>query len=68
MGMAHRQATSALISEFIMDRVRKNVDLKLKEIMNDYQMEFGLTISYRKALIASEMALRTVQGSYEESF
>lgn len=68
MGMAHQQATSALIREFIMERVRQNVNLKPKEIMNDYQMEFGSIISYRKAYIAKEMALCIVRGSYEESF
>lgn len=31
-------------------------------------MEFGSTISYRKALIAKEMAFPIVRGSYEESF
>ena len=36
--------------------------------MNDYQMEFGSTISYRKAYIAKKMAVRMVRGSYEESF
>ena len=68
MGMAHRQATSTLITKFIMERVRQNVNLKPKEIMNDYQMEFGSTISYRKAYMGKEMALRMVHGSYEEPF
>ena len=68
MGMAHRQASSALITEFIMDRVRQNVNLKPKEIMNDYQMEFGATISYMKAYIAREMALNMIRGSHENSF
>ena len=36
--------------------------------MNDCQIEFGLTISYRKAYITKEMPLRMVHGSYEDSF
>eukprot|EP00268_Persea_americana_P043083 TRINITY_DN43197_c0_g1_i1.p1 TRINITY_DN43197_c0_g1~~TRINITY_DN43197_c0_g1_i1.p1 ORF type:complete len:123 (+),score=17.68 TRINITY_DN43197_c0_g1_i1:1027-1395(+) len=68
MGMAHRQASSTLITEFIMDRVKQNANLKLKEIMNDYQMEFGATISYRKAYIEREMAMNMICGSYGESF
>ena len=36
--------------------------------MNDYQMEFGTTISYRKAYIAREMALNMVTGTYEDLF
>ncbi|XXG69188.1 hypothetical protein AAC387_Pa06g2118 [Persea americana] len=68
MGMAHRQASSALFTEFIMDRVRQNANLKLKEIMNDYQIEFGATISYRKAYIKREMALKMIRGLYGDSF
>ena len=36
--------------------------------MNDYQMEFKVTISCRKSHIAKEIALLTVRGSYEDSF
>ena len=68
MGMTHPQASSKLIEEFIEDRVRCNNQLKPKEIMNEYQKEFGTLITYRKTHIAKEMALRVVWGSYEESF
>ncbi|XXG61870.1 hypothetical protein AAC387_Pa05g0364 [Persea americana] len=68
MGMAHRQASSVLVTEFIMDRVRQNVKLKPKEIMIDYQLESGATISYKKAYIAREMALNMIHGLYEDSF
>ena len=67
MGMAHRQVSLALIIEFIIDRVKQNVNLNSKEIMNDYQMEFGGSISYRKAYIASEVSLNMVRGSYKDS-
>ena len=36
--------------------------------MNDYQMEFGTTITYRKAHVAKEIALCAVRESYKESF
>ncbi|XXG41491.1 hypothetical protein AAC387_Pa01g1937 [Persea americana] len=68
MGMTHPQASSKLIEEFIEDRVRCNNQLKPKEIMNEYQKEFGTCITYRKAHIAKEMALCVIRGSYEESF
>lgn len=68
MGMANRQASLALITKFIMDGVRQNINLKPKEIMNDYQMEFEKTVNYRKAYIARKMALNMVRGSYEDSF
>ena len=34
--------------------------------MNDYQMEFGVTISYRKANMSKDITLHVC--SYEESF
>ena len=68
MGMSHKQASALLIANFIMEKVRQNVNLKPKEIMNNYQMEFGTTITYRKAHVAKEIALRAVRRSYKESF
>ncbi|RWR87935.1 hypothetical protein CKAN_01689900 [Cinnamomum micranthum f. kanehirae] len=68
MGITHPQASAKLIEEFIEDKVRFNNHLKPKEIMHEYQKEFGIRITYRKAHIAKEMALRKVRGSYEESF
>ena len=68
MAMAHREASSELITEYIMDRVRSNNDLTPKEIINDFQMEFGCRITYKKAHKAKDIALRLIHGSYEESF
>ena len=67
MAMAHRQASSELLAEYIMDRVQSNNDLTPKEIINDFQMEFGCRITYRKAHKAKDIALRLIRGSYEES-
>ena len=68
MVMAHRQASSELIAEYIMDKVRSNNDLTPKEIINDCQMEFGCRITCRKAHKAKDIALRLIRRSYEESF
>lgn len=57
IGMSHRHASSELIANYILDKVRINNDLKPKEIMNDYQMEFGNIISHRKTHIAKETSL-----------
>lgn len=62
MDMSHWQASSELIVEYILDKVCLNNDLKPKELMNDYQMEFRATISYRKAHITKEIALHIVRG------
>ena len=68
MAMAHRQASSELIAEYIMDRVRSNNDLTPKKIIHDFQMEFGCHITYKKAYRAKVIAFRLIRGSYEESF
>lgn len=62
MDMLHWQASSELIVEYILDNVYLNNDLKPKEIMNDYQMEFEATISYTKAHITKEIAVHIVRG------
>ena len=51
-----------------MEKVRLNHNIRPKEIIDDYQMEFGVTISYRKVHMAKGIALHIVRGSYEESF
>ena len=68
MGMVHKEATSALIAEFAKDRHRFNNKYTPKEIMFDFQMEFGVSISYRKAHLAKEIAMHEIRGSFEESF
>ena len=68
MGTAHPQASFELIAEYILDKVCLNNNIKPREIMGDFQMEFGVTISYGKAHIAKDAALRIVRGSYEDSF
>ena len=66
-GYAHPQASSKLIAEYILDKVRLNNNIKPKEIMDDFQMEFGVTISYKKTHITKDAALHMVRGSYEDS-
>ena len=60
MSTAHPQASSELITECILDKVHLNNNIKPKKIMDDFQMEFGVTISYRKAHIAKDAALHIV--------
>lgn len=67
-GTAHQQASAKPVVEFIEERVWYNDNLKPKDIINKYQMEFGTRISYKKAHMAREMALHKVRGSYGDSF
>ena len=59
---------SELIAKYVLDKFWLNNNLKPKEIMGGFQMEFGVTISYRKARITRKIALCMVRGSYEVSF
>ena len=68
MGLAHSQATSALIADWIKERLRLHPSYASKEILTDFQLEFGIQISYRKAWLAKEIALLDIRGSYEDSF
>ena len=68
MGMAHKQAKASLIADFVKDRLQFNNTYTPKEIMFDFQMEFGATISYRKAYLGREIAMNEIRGSFEESF
>lgn len=68
MGMAHPQATASLISNFIMEKVRLHPEYKLKQIINDVRLEFGVVVGYRKAHRAKEIVLDVIRGSYEQSF
>jgi len=45
MSTAHPQALFEQIIEYILDKVRLYNNIKPKEIMDDFHMEFGVTIS-----------------------
>lgn len=67
MGLAHSQATSVLIADFIKERLKDQPGYTLKEILADFQWEFGVEISYKKAWKAKEISMLEIRGSYEES-
>ena len=68
MGMAHPQATTNLIADFIKEKVRLHPEYKPKQIINDVRLEFDVVVGYRKAHRAKEIALDAIRGSYEQSF
>lgn len=57
---SHRQANMKWILSCIMDRVRKNINYKPKEIMRDIEQEYGVIIPYLKAHRAKERALESI--------
>ena len=68
MGMGHRQATSILVAKWIKERLRHHPSYTPKEIITDFQLEFGVLLSYRKAWKAKEIAMLDIRGSFVESF
>lgn len=68
MGLSYRQATIELIATFMKEHLRLHNNYTPKEILSDFELEFGFTISYRKAWKARERAMLDVRGSCEESF
>lgn len=67
-GLAHREATAEFIAEFIKERLQLHPNCTPKKIISDFQLEFGVVISYKKAWRAKEIVMHDIQGSYEESF
>ncbi|VFQ85738.1 unnamed protein product [Cuscuta campestris] len=66
----HRQATSAFLADLVLHRY---VDATRKQyppndIRDDMRLEFGIAMSYRKALLVKQKALKKLYGSDEESY
>lgn len=68
MESAHPQATSKMIAVHIIDKLQVNLNLRLKYIIINFQMEYGAQVSHRKAHIAKEKAVKEMCRSFEEPF
>ncbi|KAI0497075.1 hypothetical protein KFK09_023403 [Dendrobium nobile] len=68
LSASHRNCTSKFICQFITGTLRQQLDLKPKEIITRISSKFDVQVSYMKAWDARRKAIRTVFGSYEESY
>ncbi|KAL0920661.1 hypothetical protein M5K25_009812 [Dendrobium thyrsiflorum] len=64
----HRQCNSHFISFYILPTIRKQMDLKPREIIGRMEAKFNIKVSYMKAWDARRKAIKTVFGSWEESY
>ncbi|RAL41585.1 hypothetical protein DM860_013119 [Cuscuta australis] len=66
----HRQATSTFLADLVLhcyvEATRKQYPPN--DIWDDMRREFGIAMSYRKALLVKQKALKKLYGSDEESY
>ncbi|KAL0908762.1 hypothetical protein M5K25_023271 [Dendrobium thyrsiflorum] len=67
LNSGHRQCNSQFISFYILPTIRKQMDLKPKEIIGCMEAKFNIKVPYIKAWDARRKAIKTVFGSWEES-
>lgn len=66
--LSHHQASVDWIVNLIGDRLRYNVNYKPKDILQDIQKQYGITIPYKQAWRAKERGLAAIYGSSEEGY
>ncbi|KAL0928804.1 hypothetical protein M5K25_000727 [Dendrobium thyrsiflorum] len=64
----HRQCNSQFISFFIIPTIRKQMDIKPREIIGRVEAKFNIKVSYMKAWDSRRKAIKSVFGSWEESY
>lgn len=64
----HHQASVDWIVSFIEERLRDNINYKPKDILQDIQKQYGITIPYKQAWRAKERGLAAIYGSSEEGY
>uniref|UniRef100_A0A1D1Y5G7 Protein FAR1-RELATED SEQUENCE 11 n=1 Tax=Anthurium amnicola TaxID=1678845 RepID=A0A1D1Y5G7_9ARAE len=64
----HHQASVDWIVAIIEERLRDNVNYKPKDILEDIQKQYGITIPYKQAWRAKERGLAAIYGSSEEGY
>lgn len=64
----HRQASSKLASELVISRIEQRMGLRPRDIILAMHEKYNILISYKKAWLAKEIAIKRVMGSYEDSY
>lgn len=64
----HQQASLDWIVPLIEERLRDNATYKPKDILQDIQRQYGVTIPYKQAWRAKERGLAAIYGSSEEGY
>ncbi|KAJ6797994.1 uncharacterized protein M6B38_267785 [Iris pallida] len=66
--LGHQQASVDWIVNLIEERLRDDVNYKPKDILQDIQKQYGITIPYKQAWRAKERGLAAIYGSSEEGY
>ncbi|CAA6657675.1 unnamed protein product [Spirodela intermedia] len=66
--LGHHQASVDWIVAIIEERLRDNMNYKPKDILEDIQKQYGITIPYKQAWRAKERGLASIYGSSEEGY
>ncbi|WOL00066.1 hypothetical protein Cni_G08779 [Canna indica] len=66
--LGHHQASVDWIVNLIEERLRSNVNYRPKDILQDIQKQYGITIPYKQAWRAKERGLTAIYGSSEEGY
>ncbi|KAF5202913.1 Mudr family transposase [Thalictrum thalictroides] len=64
----HHQASVDWIVDFIGERLKDDMNYKPKDILEDIQKQYGITIPYKQAWRAKEKGLAAIYGSSEEGY
>ncbi|XP_020104675.1 uncharacterized protein LOC109721441 [Ananas comosus] len=64
----HHQASVDWIVNLIENRLRDDINYKPKDILEDIQKQYGITIPYKQAWRAKERGLAAIYGSSEEGY
>ncbi|XP_072076712.1 uncharacterized protein [Arachis hypogaea] len=64
----HSKLDSKTVAEAIKPLVEVDSSIKVKSVIADIQSKFNYTISYRKAWLAKQQAVKSIFGSWEASY
>ncbi|KAM7250538.1 hypothetical protein ACFE04_022421 [Oxalis oulophora] len=64
----HHQASIDWVVSFIQERLRKNVNYKPNDILDDIYKHYGIVIPYKQAWRAKERGLAAIYGSSEQGY
>ncbi|MCQ7222066.1 transposase, partial [Salmonella enterica] len=64
----HVACSSSFVANYIEEQFVSNNQYKPSMIIADIKARFGVTISYRKAYLAREKAMKKVVGDYEQAY
>ena len=63
----HQQVSAKFIRDWILEKVKQQPQYRPSHIVQDIKLEFGVVITYSKALRAKDAALVSIYGTHEDA-